>query len=395
MIKKYLNVMSILTSIVFSLAINEPFFTHADSDTIMLGDINGDSCINAVDASEVLSYYARISTNQKGDFDAKQQIAADVNHDGIINAVDASIILAYYAYCSVHDSIALIDYIEISNTLYSEKDIVAVQLELTQIPSYTESPFIAINNNIPYFSPNDFSGKSFEYYSELDDLGRCSVCTACIGKDIMPIEERGSIGMIKPTGWHLDKYDIVDGKYLYNRCHLIGYKLTGENANPQNLITGTRYLNIIGMLPFENQTASYIEETDNHVIYRVTPVFEKNDLLCKGVLMEGWSVEDNGAGICFNVFCYNVQPGIIIDYSNGDNYLATTTTTFIDGSQLNTNTTTITKQYDYIANKKTKVFHLPSCTAVSSMNENNKIYHKGDREQLVADGYTPCKRCNP
>ena len=189
--------------------------------------------------------------------------------------------------------------------------------------------------------------------------------------------------------------NIVDGKYLYNRCHLIGYKLTGENANPQNLITGTRYLNIIGMLPFENQTASYIEETDNHVIYRVTPVFEKNDLLCKGVLMEGWSVEDNGAGICFNVFCYNVQPGIIIDYSNGDNYLATATTTFIDGSQLNTNTTTITKQYDYIANKKTKVFHLPSCTAVSSMNENNKIYHKGDREQLVADGYTPCKRCNP
>lgn len=192
---------------------------------------------------------------------------------------------------------------------------------LDSVPEYNGSPYVVINNNIPYFTEEDYSTTSFETYGELDDLGRCSEAFANIGQDLMPTEERGSIGSIKPTGWQTVKYDIVDGKYLYNRCHLIGYQLTGENANKQNLITGTRYLNIQGMLPFENMVADYIKETNNHVLYRATPIFEGNNLLASGVLLEAYSVEDNGEGIIFNVYCYNVQPGINIDYSDGSNSL--------------------------------------------------------------------------
>ena len=162
---------------------------------------------------------------------------------------------------------------------------------------------------------------SFESYSELDSLGRCGVAYACASTDTMPTEERGTIGQIKPTGWHTVKYDCVDGKYLYNRCHLIGYQLTGENANTKNLITGTRYLNVEGMLPFENMVAEYVEETGNHVMYRVTPHFEGTNLLASGVQMEAYSVEDDGEGVCFNVYVYNAQPGITIDYKNGDSRL--------------------------------------------------------------------------
>ena len=163
---------------------------------------------------------------------------------------------------------------------------------------------------------------SYEFYSDLDELGRCGVTEACIGRDLMPTEDRGAIGQVKPSGWQLAKYDCVDGKYLYNRCHLIGYQLTAENANKQNLITGTRYLNVIGMLPFENMVADYVHETNNHVLYRVTPIFDGSDLVARGVLMEAWSVEDEGDGVCFNVYCYNVQPGVEIDYATGDNWAA-------------------------------------------------------------------------
>ena len=163
---------------------------------------------------------------------------------------------------------------------------------------------------------------SFERYAPLDSLGRCGVAYANIGKDIMPTEERGSIGMVKPSGWHSIRYENVDGKYLYNRCHLIGYQLSAENANTSNLITGTRYLNIQGMLPFENMVADYIRETGNHVLYRVTPIYEGDNLVASGVLMEAYSVEDEGDGICFNVYCYNVQPGIVIDYATGASALA-------------------------------------------------------------------------
>lgn len=194
-------------------------------------------------------------------------------------------------------------------------------VDLDEIPSFSDSSFIKINGNIPYFTKDEYTTSSYEYYSDLDELGRCGVCYACIGQDIMPTEERGPIGMVKPSGWHTVKYDIVDGKYLYNRCHLIGYQLAGENANEKNLITGTRYLNVTGMLPFENVVAQYVQDTNNHVLYRVTPIFNGDNLLANGVLMEAYSVEDNGKGVCFNVFCYNAQPGISIDYKTGESEL--------------------------------------------------------------------------
>ena len=187
-----------------------------------------------------------------------------------------------------------------------------------------DEPYIVVNDNVPYFSEKELelATDSYETYSELDELGRCGVCMASVGLDIMPTEERGSIGHIKPTGWQTVKYNgIVDGNYLYNRCHLIGFQLTGENANKKNLITGTRYMNVDGMLPFENEIAEYVEETGNHVLYRVTPIFEGDNLLADGVLMEACSVEDGGAGVMFNVFCYNIQPGINIDYTDGNSSL--------------------------------------------------------------------------
>ena len=226
-----------------------------------------------------------------------------------------------------------------SNT--SESPIAAKPDEITSsttfsvvgVPTYSGSAYVAINGNIPYFTAEDLTTSSFEFYSPLDDLGRCGIAYACIGQDIMPTEDRGSIGQVKPTGWHTVKYDCVDGKYLYNRCHLIGYQLTGENANEENLITGTRYLNIDGMLPFENMIADYIQETNNHVLYRVTPIFEGDNLLASGVLMEGYSVEDTGDDICFCVYAYNVQPGVTINYATGDSDL--------DGNTAATETTTL------------------------------------------------------
>ena len=189
------------------------------------------------------------------------------------------------------------------------------------IPPFSGDAYIAINGNVPFFVQEEITTESFEDYAELDSLGRCGVTMACIGIDIMPTEDRGDIGSVKPTGWHSVKYDIVEGKYLYNRCHLIGFQLAGENANKRNLITGTRYLNIEGMLPFENLVADYVQETENHVMYRVTPIFEGDDLVAQGVVMEGWSVEDEGEGVCFCVFAYNAQPGITIDYATGESRL--------------------------------------------------------------------------
>lgn len=194
--------------------------------------------------------------------------------------------------------------------------------EIGKIPDYDGQPYVYINQNEPVFDAIYFTSTSFETYSNLDILNRCGVAFANIGIDLMPTEERGSIGMIKPSGWHTVKYDIVDGKYLYNRCHLIGYQLTGENANEKNLITCTRYMNTVGMLEFENQVANYIKKTGNHVLYRVTPIFKENNLLASGVQMEARSVEDDGKGVSFNVFVYNVQDGITIDYATGDSKLS-------------------------------------------------------------------------
>jgi len=190
------------------------------------------------------------------------------------------------------------------------------------VPAYSGNPYVEINGNIPYFGGSDLTATSFEEYSDLDSLGRCGTAFASVGQDIMPTGERGPIGSVYPSGWHTVRYDCVDGRYLYNRCHLIGWQLTAENANEKNLITGTRYLNVEGMLPFENMAADYVRETGNHVLYRVTPVFEGNNLLASGVRIEAESVEDNGAGISFNVYCYNVQPGVTIDYATGDSTLS-------------------------------------------------------------------------
>lgn len=190
---------------------------------------------------------------------------------------------------------------------------------LESIPEWDgETAYVVINDNVPFFTKEEIVSESYELYGELDGLGRCTVCIACVGVDIMPTEDRGSIGTVKPTGWQTVKYEFVSGQYLYNRCHLIGYQLTGENANKQNLITGTRFLNIDGMLPFEDMIADYVKETENHVMFRVTPIFEGDNLVASGVLMEAWSVEDNGEGVCFCVYAYNNQPGVIIDYATGE-----------------------------------------------------------------------------
>ena len=256
------------------------------------------------------------------------------------------------------------------------------EFRLSDIPEYTDSPYVAVNGNVPYFTEDDLTDVSFESYSDLDSLGRCGVAYASVSTDTMPTEKRGSIGEVKPTGWINAKYDFVDGKYLYNRCHLIGYQLTGENANEKNLITGTRYLNVEGMLPFENMVADYVKETGNHVLYRVTPIFTGDDLVADGVEMEALSMEDDGEGISFHIFAYNNQPGISINYATGD-------------STLSESSGTMTDQQEYVMNTSSMKFHLPSCSSVSSIKDENKATYQGPREDLIAEGYEPCGRCNP
>lgn len=274
--------------------------------------------------------------------------------------------------------------IEAEEISTSETDYIDT-ISLANIPGYNGNAYIAVNNNVPYFTESEKTVLSSEFYSELDFLGRCGICFANIGIDLMPTEERSSIGQVKPTGWQTIKYDIVDGKYLYNRCHLIGWQLTAENANPCNLITGTRYLNIEGMLPFENMVADYIKETGNHVLYRVTPVFSGNNLLADGVEIEAESVEDSGDGIFFNVFCYNVQPGITIDYATGNSYLTNTNITYENQSN----------KQEYILNTGGKKFHYPDCSSVTKMKEENKSIYYGNRDDLITRGYSPCGKCNP
>ncbi|MBQ3231053.1 MAG: DNA/RNA non-specific endonuclease [Clostridia bacterium] len=263
----------------------------------------------------------------------------------------------------------------------------AEPLDPSSIPYFTGSPYCVINDNIPSFSQEELTVDSYEFYASLDSLGRCGITVASIGKDLMPTEERGNIGMVKPTGWHTVKYDFVDGKYLYNRCHLIGFQLTGENANTRNLITGTRYMNVQGMLPFENMVADYIKETDNHVAYRVTPIFNGNDLLALGVQMEAFSVEDEGDGICFNVFCYNVQPGVLIDYSSGESAL--------DQSGIIENESDSGDKRLYILNTSSKKFHYPDCSGAKSISEKNYAERTATREEIIEDGYDPCGICKP
>ena len=261
---------------------------------------------------------------------------------------------------------------------------------------YQGEPYVVINDNNPDFTEADMTTASFESYGELDGLGRCTTAYANIGKDLMPTEKRGSIGEVKPTGWQTAKYDNVDGKYLYNRCHLIGYQLTGENANAKNLITGTRYMNVEGMLPFEDEVAAYIKETDNHVMYRVTPVFEGDDLIASGVQMQAESVEDDGVGISFNVYVYNVQPYVVIDYKTGENWegdeIAEPEGKWADGTEAEPSDT---KEQMYILNKNTKKFHKPECSGAKKIKAKNKDEYTGSRQTLIDEGYEPCGNCHP
>ena len=273
---------------------------------------------------------------------------------------------------------------------------------LADVPAYSGQPYVAVNGNVPYFTDADLTDVSFESYSDLDSLGRCGVAYASVSQDTMPTEKRGSIGEVKPTGWHTAKYDNVDGKYLYNRCHLIGYQLTAENANKENLITGTRYLNVEGMLPFENLVADYVKETENHVLYRVTPIFEGDNLVASGVQMEAMSVEDKGEGVCFNVYCYNVQPGVAIDYATGDSWLEGDAPAS-SGSDSSTapeetssgSTSTAEQEQEYVLNINSKKFHLPDCSGVTSMSPENRQDYTGTRQSLIDQGYSPCGTCKP
>lgn len=257
--------------------------------------------------------------------------------------------------------------------------------------SYDGKPYVVINDNNPDFTEADMTTASFESYGGLDGLGRCTTAFANIGKDLMPAEKRGSIGEVKPTGWQTAKYDNVDGKYLYNRCHLIGYQLTGENANAKNLITGTRYLNVDGMLPFENMVADYIKETGNHVLYRVTPVFSGDNLVASGVHMEAESVEDNGDGILFNVYCFNAQPGIAIDYATGDSHQDDS----IVADASKSTTAAEANVQTYVLNTNTKKFHKESCNSAKSMDASNKKIYTGSRQEIIDMGYEACGVCKP
>lgn len=257
--------------------------------------------------------------------------------------------------------------------------------------AYDGKPYVVINDNDPDFTDADMTTTSFERYGELDGLGRCTTAFANIGKDLMPAEKRGPIGEVKPTGWQTAKYDNVDGKYLYNRCHLIGYQLTGENANEKNLITGTRYLNVDGMLPFENMVADYIKETNNHVLYRVTPVFSGDNLVASGVHMEAKSVEDNGDGILFNVYCFNAQPGIAIDYATGDSHQDDS----IVADASKSTTAAEANVQTYVLNTNTKKFHKESCNSAKSMEASNKKIYTGSRQEIIDMGYEACGVCKP
>ncbi len=255
------------------------------------------------------------------------------------------------------------------------------------IPEFSTEPYVALNGNIPEFEDELKTTESFESYAPLDHLGRCGTAFACIGKDLMPTEDRGSIGQVKPSGWQTIKYDFVDGKYLYNRCHLIGFQLTGENANEENLITGTRYMNVQGMLPFENMVADYIKETNNHVLYRVTPIFEGNNLVASAVQMEALSVEDDGEGICFNVYVYNNQPGVQINYATGESSEAP-----VESSSPSTDSGAASA---YVLNTNSMKFHFPSCDSVEKISDDNRQDYTGDRQMLLNQGYSPCGNCHP
>lgn len=303
-----------------------------------------------------------------------------------------------------------------------------------ELPPFSGEAYAPVHDNLPYFTAEDHTTASFERYSALDPLGRCGPAFACVGLDVMPTGEREPIGMIRPSGWHTVRYDdLIGDKYLFNRCHLIGFQLTGENANEENLITGTRYMNINGMLPFENLVADYVRRTGNHVLYRATPVFEGANLLASGVLLEGYSVEDAGEGICFCVYLYNIQPYIDIDYATGESARAPDAPlpsdeepaqepgpvpeppqepgpapepppVLQDPSSQPEEPPSQPEESPpeapagpptYVGNRNTDKFHDPNCSSVDQIKESNKVFFYGGREEPVSQGYAPCAVCRP
>ena len=254
---------------------------------------------------------------------------------------------------------------------------------LEDVPPYSGEAYVILSDNIPRFSESDYTTKSYERYDDLDALNRCTQAIACIGQDLMPTEGRGSIGQVKPSGWQTVKYDFVDGKYLYNRCHLIGFQLTGENANECNLITGTRYMNVEGMLPFENMVADYIKETGNHVLYRVVPIYQGSNLVASGVTMEAYSVEDRGEGICFYVYIYNVQPGVEINYADGSSQTAESAADPEEPAA------------SFVVNTASGKFHLESCPQADKIKEENREAFTAPRSQMLLWNFTPAGCCNP
>lgn len=277
------------------------------------------------------------------------------------------------------------------------------------VPEYSGEPYAVVNDGFPYFTEADLTDTSYIALGDLDALGRCTPATACLGPDTMPgsDEERGEIGHIKPSGWHMEKYDCVAGRYVVNRAHMIGWQLSGLNDEPRNLITGTRYLNL-EMLEFEEMTARYIEQTGNHVMYRVTPVFCGDELMCRGLLLEGYSVEDAGKEICFNLYFYNVQPGIAFSYDTGESYY---NGIFLDADSVAVNYDSIPEEdkpsllkgagntgsngENYILNTNTRKFHRRECKSADSIREENRKKCYTSRDTLIAEGYSPCQRCNP
>lgn len=254
---------------------------------------------------------------------------------------------------------------------------------LEDLPPYSGSPYVVLEDNVPDFPAEDLDADPFESYSDLDGLGRCGTAYACVSQETMPTEKRQDIGSVHPSGWNQVRYDFVDGEALYNRCHLIGFQLTGENANEENLITGTRYMNVSGMLPFEDMVADYVKETGGRVLYRVTPIYDGDDLVASGVRMEGLSLEDQGESVCFDVYAYNVQPGVRINYADGSSALDVQESPSGGGTTL------------YILNKRSHTFHKPDCPGALSMSEQNREEYTGERQLLIQRGYEPCGQCDP
>lgn len=318
----------------------------------------------------------------------------------ITSMILASLLMALAASCAFPEQ----DYTAATPPIYAEQtatpkprqteaqesSVPTLDLDPSQLSTEDYPLYMEVNGNEPYFSDEDKENvTAFELYSPLDELLRCGVAYANVCQELMPTEERGAIGMIRPSGWLTVRYDdIIDGKYLYNRCHLIGFQLAGENANERNLITGTRHLNVASMLPFENQVADYVHETNNHVLYRVTPCFKGEELVARAVLMEAYSVEDNGEGCKFCVLCPNWQPGVGIDYATGYSWR-------VEHGLESPEPEPPAGEMTYILNTRSRKFHLPTCNNAADIADYNREETRKTRTTLISEGYTPCGSCNP